>query len=420
MRKYSAYLSKNGLLIRGDVGGGIVSQRKTFRTMIRSTALLLMLLLIGFECIPDLSGGDAQATNEAALQLTRSQILVNAAYTLEYRPAAQYAQAMRDLKSVLPVFEQEQTALQSNPAVDVQSLLQEASGDYLALITGTQIIIAHPKRVVDPLEVNILVLHEHNYLVTMNALVLILPRHAEDRNIQLFVIQIVIQIVFLLLILFALATQLVRNKALEPVQDPFVVRGLIVLGMIVLVLCALIGQETVPLGIGNDLASFSQATLQRTRCEVMTKSALVLAYRSAAEKTPALSDLQIVLPLFQQEQATLLSNGNTQVHRQVLQAAAEYQMMSEAAQAIIAQSDKSVDPAVVNTIVSQAPMCVSRMNNIVAALQNQMEQQTILIFQVEVAIEGVLLLFFGTLLFLPHDLFVSQKKESERAKELTA
>ncbi len=383
----------------------------SFRTFTRVTKILFLLLLIAFECVPGLSGGDAYYLNEAGLQRTRSQILINAAYTLQYRPASEHAHAIQDLQMVLPAFEQEEMLLQTNTASDIQDLVQQAGLDYLPLIAATQIILAHPYKMIGPQEVNILALHEHSYLVTINALVLILPRHFEDRNIQLFVIQIVIEVVFLLVFFLAMGTfvwemgrpksENTTSKETRSLPISFVLRRLTVFVLV----CVLIGLEIVPLGIGNETADLNQATLQRVRCEVITKSALVLAYRPTAEKTAALSDLQITLPLFQQEQATLQSNGDAKVHRQVQQAAGEYQTVSTAAQTLLAASGKTVDSVSVTTIVSHTAGCVAMMNGIIDALQNHMEQQTTLVFVVEVTIEGILILFFGALLLFSHDPF---------------
>ena len=101
-----------------------------------------MLLLIGFEVVLGFPGTDAHYMNEAALQMTRSQMLINSAYTLEYRPVVEQRQAMRELQTVLPAFEQEQTLLLTNPAADVQNLLQQARVDYLPLLAAVQNIIA--------------------------------------------------------------------------------------------------------------------------------------------------------------------------------------------------------------------------------------------------------------------------------------
>jgi hypothetical protein len=396
---------------------------KTFYAIARVTKIFLMLLLMGFELVPSLSGGDAPYINQAALQLTRSQQLTNAAYMLAYRPAAEHAQAMYDLQTILPAFEKEQNLLLTNTTSEIQDLLQQARTDYLPIIAALQTIIAHPQSVVDPIEINIIVLHEHSYLITMNALLLILPRHLEDRNIQLFIIQIIIEVLFSIVFIMVMTTfvwEMHTQKSdrpeqkpeQKPEQTPFFVKRLIVF----LLLFVLIGLEIVPLGIGNDTAYLYQATIQGARCQTFAKSTFVLAYRPVLERTQALSDVQLVLPLFQQEQATLSKNTNASVHSQTQAARSEYQTMSRAAQALITNPEKAIDPILVNTIVSHASSCLSAEGKITLAIQNQMQQQTTDIFAAEVAIEGAFIIFFGTLLLFTYDPFVP--KEQRRARGL--
>ena len=71
---------------------------------------------------------------------------------------------------------------------------------------------------------------------------------------------------------------------------------------------ALIGFEALPMIEGSDSQYISQAALQRTRSQIFVKSVLVLLYRPNEERMSAISDLQTVLPLFEQEQAVLLQN----------------------------------------------------------------------------------------------------------------
>ncbi|GCE14839.1 type IV pili methyl-accepting chemotaxis transducer N-terminal domain-containing protein [Tengunoibacter tsumagoiensis] len=393
---------------------------KLFRTFARFTKILLLLLLIGFEWIPNLSGGDAHYINEAGLQRARSQMLASATYILAYRPLPEHAQAMHDLQTILSVFEHEQSTLQGNPASDVQDQLLQANSDYLPLVTALQDIVAHPQRAINLLEVNIIALHERGYLVSMNALVLILPRHLEERNIQLFVIQIILEILFLFMFFLAMTTFFweigrygegrIAGRLMNALPIAFFARRL----MIVILILVLVGLEIIPLGVGNEMASFNQAALQRTRCEVLAKSALILAYRPQSERTAALSDIQTILPIFVQEQTTLLRDGDNEVRRAAQQATKEYQIMSAASQSLIRESDGPIDGAIVTTLVSHQSQCFIQMDAIVTALQNKIDYQANQIFLVEILIEGTLIIFFIVLLFFSRDPFVPDELRKER------
>lgn len=390
---------------------GTMFHPNTFRTFARVIKILFMLLLIGFECILRMVEGDASYINGAAFQRARSQILTNAAYVLEYRPQVEHTQAMRDLQTTLPLFEHEEMLLHMNTAPDVQNLLQQADIDYLPIIAAIQSIMMHNQRRIDPQEVNILVLHENNYLIAFNDLMIILPQDYENRNMQLFVLQIVIEVVFLSIFFLAMTTFLWEsetykneniNQKKTPLPRPFFIRRLLICVLVIV----LMGLEVVPLEIEKEAAYLNQAGLQRLRCEIVTKSALVLAYRPDGEKTAALSDLQIAVPLFQQEQATLLMNGHAAVSRSAQQATSEYTIMSAAAQALLIQERKAVSLATVSTIITHASKCEAVMNSIVVVLQHQIEQQLDVIFFVEIGIEGTLIIFLGILLLFSHDPFM--------------
>ena len=68
----------------------------SFRTFARVAQILLLLLLIGVENVPNLSESEAHSLSEAGLQRARSHVLITAAYTLHYRPASEHAHAMHD------------------------------------------------------------------------------------------------------------------------------------------------------------------------------------------------------------------------------------------------------------------------------------------------------------------------------------
>jgi len=395
-----------------------VFQPKAFRSVANGAMVLLMLFLIGFEVVFHLTGDGSYGVNAVALQRTRSQLLVNAVVILVYRPMIEHEQAMRNLQTVLPAFEQEQALLQTNQAADVQSLLQLALNDYLPLTLAIQSVTRTPSNsTIDPSVINILVAHERNYLATMNALMLLLPQHIENSAIQLFVIQVVIEIVFLTAFLIGMTrvSWEVEKERGTKIKLPmrFFMRRLLVF---VLTL-ALIGLEVVPFKRGSEILYLDQANLQQVRCEIFAASALVSTSRPAVEKTLALGDAQVTLLLFQQGQVILLANEDTDVHRHVLQATSEYQTMSTAVQAFIAPSNETVDPTVVNTIVSHTQRCATMMNEIALILQSRMEQKMTLLFFGEVVIESVLIIFFGALFVFSYDPFAPKKLRSEGRSE---
>lgn len=148
-------------------------------------AVILILILIAFEALLPLVDASSYL-NQAGLQRTRSDVLALAMLTLEYRPASEHALAISNLQVTLPIFEQEQTLLNSNDASDEQLLLQQMRGDYLAIITSAQTVVSAPSKPVDPVQVSIMMAHKDSYRSTMNLLVNVLVSHVERLTWTLF------------------------------------------------------------------------------------------------------------------------------------------------------------------------------------------------------------------------------------------
>jgi hypothetical protein len=162
----------------------------TIDRMFKVTVVCLLILLLGFEIVPTNSIRDTQQSIvNAGFQRARSQRFERCAYMLSYRPQAAKVQAIKELQIVLPLFQQEQALLLSNPDPDIQFLLQTANTDYLSIVTAVQILIAHPDT---PIELDILLSHDQNFFSKMDAVVFLLEQRLEARNEQLLSIRVLI------------------------------------------------------------------------------------------------------------------------------------------------------------------------------------------------------------------------------------
>lgn len=161
--------------------------------------LFLLLLLGGFQSIPILAGSDTTAVNQAGLQRTRGEVIAKNVLILQYRPATARPQAISDLETTLPLWEQEQTTLANDVRPDVQIIVTEIRPDYLAMDTAVRAILAHPDGPTDPVQVSIILMHDRQYVVSMNEIVLILQQSADRRTTSLFVIESVIDLFFLII-----------------------------------------------------------------------------------------------------------------------------------------------------------------------------------------------------------------------------
>lgn len=136
--------------------------------------VVLMLLLFWLESVPSAFLRDATYNVEAGFQRERSRLFVNSAYNLEYRPASEHVQAIRDLQISLPAFREEQALLWKNPDVEVQSLLHRAQPDYSFMVVTVQTILAHPTNAVSSDAFSHILSHDQSFFLPMNTLITIL------------------------------------------------------------------------------------------------------------------------------------------------------------------------------------------------------------------------------------------------------
>lgn len=173
--------------------------------ILRVTGVLLIAILIGFEAVPITTESDTQYINQAGLQRTRSQIFTKSVYVLRYRPDVEKALAISDLQITLPLFQQEQSVLLTNTTPDVQSILQAARPDYLALVTAVQAILAHPTAP-NSIEIDIVLSHERGYLLTTSSLLSVLQRHIDEIAFQMFCIKVFIEVLLMTLVAASIFT----------------------------------------------------------------------------------------------------------------------------------------------------------------------------------------------------------------------
>lgn len=171
----------------------------------------------------------------------------------------------------------------------------------------------------------------------------------------------------------------------------------IVLALMVVLLLLEAGFQAIPLF--TSATQVAEASAQRTRCEVIAKSVLILAYRPASEHVQAISDLQVVLPLFLQEQSVLASYRNETIQTYIVQMQPNFLAIVKAAQNILARKDKPVDMDQVAIIVSHERDYVSTMSQLLTYGLQRLDSRTLQLFLIECSID-ILLLIFAVLFWL--------------------
>ena len=172
---------------------------------------------------------------------------------------------------------------------------------------------------------------------------------------------------------------------------------IIVFGIAILLLLA--GFQSIPMLSASSAQTINQAGLQRTRVELIAKSALILANRPESEHIQALSDLQVVLPLFEQEQADLSHNpyGDVQVMLQSIRGS--YLAIDTAARSILAHKDR-VEIEQIQIILSKNQDYRAGINQIVTALQVHADDQLHQLFSIEIILDALLLILALFLLYV--------------------
>jgi hypothetical protein len=185
-----------------------------FTRIILLTCVVLLLLLSGFESLPlGHYGTDYLQSVEA--QRTRSQIFTKDALILEYGTAAEQPQAISDMQVSLPLFIQEQNVLINNPNSAVRQKVEDAQPDYRAIVQATQAILAHPTKPVDPVQVDILVAHNGNFVLDETQVLTTISANLHSAQLYLFIIEGVFDVLLCALIvglLVAFEQQIRRHK----------------------------------------------------------------------------------------------------------------------------------------------------------------------------------------------------------------
>lgn len=167
---------------------------RTMMHILASGGLFLLLVLAGFQAIPILTGDDAQYVFQAEAQKERCSLFVTSALTLEYRPISEHTQALSDMQVTLPLFQQQQAFLLTNPLPDVQAQLQVSHAAYLAIVAAVSSVTTYTTHKVDQIQVNIIMQNNRDYLKTIGDLIMLLQQHEILEAQHLFFIELFIEI----------------------------------------------------------------------------------------------------------------------------------------------------------------------------------------------------------------------------------
>lgn len=165
--------------------------------------ILLLLLLLPIIKAP------SNALRNASLQQARVERIAKDVLILEYRPTSEHSQAVSELQDTLPVWQQEQTSLATFNDAQVQLLLLQSQSDYTPMTAALQKILATPTSQIDPVQVSIILQHEHDYAVTLNQIAMLIQQDSTSVTTQFFVFSLS---ALALSIILAIVNQIIARK----------------------------------------------------------------------------------------------------------------------------------------------------------------------------------------------------------------
>lgn len=212
-------------------------QVKTLRAYMIASLLMTLFLLVSLvilETLPLLSGqDDLIIMQQANFQLARDEFISKDVMVLAYRPLSYHSQAVNELQTVLPQFQQVQTGLlkgdvtlglPGHPPDSARAALLVSQSDYLAITTAVQHLLAHPdSNSPDPIQVEIVLQHERLYVNEMYQVITLLQQDAEARKVQLILIKLTV--VGGASVIVILKYTLFTRKALERMAETEECRG---------------------------------------------------------------------------------------------------------------------------------------------------------------------------------------------------
>ena len=185
-------------------------KRQSMATAIGLTCVSLLLILIGVDIYPLLTGNNGyQIEQQAWLQVARDEYLAKDVLILAYRPVTFHSQAISDLQVIVPQMIQAQNGFLHGdsslglpvPSDEVQQLLVRANDDYQPIITALSIILKSPDAPPDPIQVNIVLNHDYSYAILMAQIATLVQQQAEATALHLIVIKVGLKSTLILVLL---------------------------------------------------------------------------------------------------------------------------------------------------------------------------------------------------------------------------
>lgn len=161
--------------------------------VIIGACLVLLILLALFQSLPlnHALDDDLQIEQMSASQAWIAERVAKDVQELEGTSTFLQVQAISELQNMLPAFESQQMALAREPTLpDIQPLLLDSQSDFVSMDMAAKALLAKLDQPVDPLEVQVILLHERTYFLDMAQITVLIEQEGEGDKQQFFNIEL--------------------------------------------------------------------------------------------------------------------------------------------------------------------------------------------------------------------------------------
>jgi hypothetical protein len=171
-------------------------------TWIRSALIAILIIFLFLLNLFAVTVQPYDYINTATKQMTRSQAMVKDVLILSYRRDHQddaYTNAASELQGIFPIFQQEETRLQGIQRSDLKTMISAINSDYSPMVSALKTILPHVSQPIDPLQLDIILQHEHSYLISMNQIIMLMLQDLDSINQEIFTLSTVMLAIIMIL-----------------------------------------------------------------------------------------------------------------------------------------------------------------------------------------------------------------------------
>ena len=158
--------------------------------------IVMLILLAALQSVWVLGGSASSIMLQCSVQRTRIEAAAKDVLILQ--SSQEHTQAISELQNLLPIWEHTQAGLingdsllqlPKNVPSNIVVLMSIAQPDYQSIDAALHVIVAHPDKQIDPIEAQIVLDHEHPYVLAMTQVVNAWKLRIDDAFMHIYLIE---------------------------------------------------------------------------------------------------------------------------------------------------------------------------------------------------------------------------------------